>query len=95
MSLPITNDFNKAMAEYIWLDMQALYDLSEEEYKEYIKSTFFVDHHDDLRLQRGKDGAPGLATTLEQLNVLISYLEFSREKMVSKAEWKLLVSKFI
>jgi hypothetical protein len=44
-----------------------MYDLSEEQYKDFIKSTFHVDHHDVLRLGRGSDGAPPLATTLEQL----------------------------
>lgn len=84
MSLPITNDFNEAMEKGLWLDMRSLYNLSEEQYTEYLKATFDVDHHDDLRLQRGNDGGPGIATTLEQLNMIISYFEYLREKMISK-----------
>ena len=83
--MTITDDFEKAMKDYTWIDIQTMYDLSEEQYKEFIKWTFDVDHHDVLRLQRGSDGAPPLATTLEQLDMMISYLEYLRGKMVSKS----------
>lgn len=83
--MKVTDDFNKAMEEYIWIDIQTMYHLSEEQYGDYIKWTFDVDHHDVLRLQRGDEPAP-LATTLEQLELLIDYLEDIREKMVSKNE---------
>lgn len=80
------DSFEEAMENYTWIDIPTMSDLSDEQYKEFIKQTFMVDHHDVLRLQRGSDGSPPLATTLEQLNMAISYLEFLREKMVSKTE---------
>ena len=83
--MKITDDFDKAMEDYSWIDIPTMYDLSEEQYKNYIKWTFDVDHHDVLRLQRGSDGAPPLATTLEQLDMMISYLEYLRDEMVPKS----------
>ncbi len=80
------DDFDTAMKDYTWIDIPTMYDLSETQYKDFIRWTFEVDHHDVLRLQRGSDGAPPLATTLEQLDVMISYLESLRERMVSKSE---------
>ncbi len=83
--MAIIDDFDKAMKDYTWIDIQTMYDLSEEQYKDFIRWTFDVDHHDILRLQRGSDGAPPLATTLEQLDMMISSLEHLREKMVPKS----------
>jgi len=75
--------FESAMKDYTWIDIPTMYDLSEEQYSKFIKQTFDIDHHDVLRLQRGGDAAP-LATTLEQLDLLISYLSYLRTRMVPK-----------
>lgn len=74
----------KAMKDYTWIDIPTMHDLSEEQYSNFIKQTFGVDHHDVLRLYRGSDEAPPLATTLEQLDLIISYLDYLREKMIPK-----------
>jgi hypothetical protein len=84
--MKITSDFDTAMRGDDWLDGRTMYDLSDEQYREYIKATLDVDHHDVFRLMRGSDGGPSLATTLEQMNMLISYLQYLQEKMVRKKE---------
>lgn len=85
MSLKITNDFDKAMKEYIWLDAVTLNELSAEQYKEFLRYTFDLDHHKHLRLYRGNDEddglTPGLVTNSEQMDFLISYLSYLRTKM--------------
>jgi hypothetical protein len=64
-------------------DIPGMYEMSEEEYKKYITSEgiFFFDHHDILR--DSITGRP-LATTLEQLDVLLDELKKYRAKMQPK-----------
>jgi hypothetical protein len=64
------DDFKKAMKDYTWIDTPTMYDLSEEQYKDFIKSTFHVDHHDVLRLGRGSDGAPPLVSLSKALKLM-------------------------
>ncbi len=83
MTTNLTNNFDEAMKKHIWLDGVALNQLSTEDYKKYLTYTLKLDHHEDLRLYRGGDGdlAPGIVASVEQMDVLISYLEHLRAKM--------------
>lgn len=85
MSSKITDDFDRAMKEHIWLDGITLSQLSTEQYKEFLKYTFDLDHNENLRLCRGNDQedglTPGFVTNIEQMDLLISYLSYLRTKM--------------
>ena len=85
MNSKITGDFDKAMKEHIWLDQITLSQLSIEQYKEYLNHTLDLDHRENLRLYRGSsqstDLVPGFVTSIEQMDLLISYLNYLRTKM--------------
>ena len=75
----------KTNVEIEAVDIETLYELSDDDYRHYIESggLFLVDHHDVLRSALA--GYP-LATTREQFDILIEELQKVRSKMVSRAD---------
>jgi len=65
------------------VDIPTMYAMSDNEYRQYVRSDglVYVDHHDILR--SAVAGYP-LATTLEQLDILMEELHTLRNKMVPR-----------
>lgn len=64
------------------MDIPSMSALSDDEYRNIIDGEmFWVDHHDILKVETS--GQP-IATSIEQLNILIEELEKMKTRMVSK-----------
>jgi hypothetical protein len=59
--------------EVVSVDIPTMAAMSADEYEQYIRETFVVDHHDVLREQPA--GGYPLAVTQPQVRALIAYLE--------------------
>lgn len=66
------------------IDIPTMCELSDDDYREYVRhGLLFVDHHDALR---SEPAGYGLATTREQLDILISELMALRSAIPSRDE---------
>ena len=66
----------------ITMDIPSMLELSDDEYRNIIDGEMFlVDHHEILRLET--TGQP-IATSIEQLNILIEELEKMKVRMASR-----------
>jgi hypothetical protein len=74
----------KGTIEIEAIDIPTMYRMSEHNYRKFLENgeLFWVDHHDVLRSTVAEYP---LATTRQQLNLLIEALERCRERMVDKA----------
>lgn len=69
------------------VDIPTMYQMSDDQYREFIRSDnlMFIDHHDVLR---SFVADYPIATTREQLDILVEELQGLRSKMVPKSEAK-------
>ena len=74
----------KMTVEFEAVPIPTMYEMPADEYREFVSadSLVYVDHHDVLRSSLA--GYP-LATTLEQLDILIAHLRTLRPKMVPRS----------
>jgi hypothetical protein len=74
--IPISGEFES-------VDIPTMYEMSDQEYLEFIQNDglMYVDHHEILRSSVA--GYP-LATTLEQIDILIKELQKTRSKLIPR-----------
>ena len=61
------------------IDIPTMFDLSDDQYRDYVRNHLhFIDHHDVLR---SEPAGYGLATTREQLDILIAELTALRSEV--------------
>jgi hypothetical protein len=67
------------------VDIPTMFEMSDEDYRDYVRGygLMYVDHHDVLRSSRA---AYPLATSREQLDILIDELTRLRDKLRPKSE---------